>query len=183
MDDKVYSTFKELFGNIKVDSIKEALPKINVYNKIIARHVEEINLQYCIKLNYTHLEASEIGHWAEMFQVAMNSNDKPEPQQPQQPPKLQQPQEPQQSQDPQQVEQPQQAQQPPASKVIAMSPQVQALLCGDQQAEIDRLTNVTAQWSTEEPYRAENTNYYTSRHWTAYHKSAQNMSSFRGRDK
>ena len=30
-----------------------------------------------------HLEVSEIGHWTEMFQVATQSN---EPQQPQQPP-------------------------------------------------------------------------------------------------
>ena len=44
LNDKVYSTFKELFHNINMDSIKEALPKISVYNDIIARYVEEINL-------------------------------------------------------------------------------------------------------------------------------------------
>ena len=89
----------------------------------------------------------------------MSSNDQPKLQMPQQPPKLQQPREPQQSQDSQQPEQPQQAQQPPAPEVIAMSPQVQALPGGDQQAEIDRLTSVAAQWSTGEPCTADNTNF------------------------
>ena len=32
LNDKVYDTFKELFGNINVDSIKEDLPKISVFN-------------------------------------------------------------------------------------------------------------------------------------------------------
>ena len=86
----MHSTFKELFSNINIDSIKEALPKINLCNDIIARYVEEINLKYGITLNYTHLEASEIGHCAEMFQVATSSNNQPEPQPPQQPPKLHQ---------------------------------------------------------------------------------------------
>ena len=70
LNDKVYDTFKELFGNINVDSIKEALPKISVYNDIIARYVEQMNLKYGITLSYTQLEATEIGHWAEMLQVA-----------------------------------------------------------------------------------------------------------------
>ena len=45
LNDKVYDTFKELFGNINTDSIKEALHKVSVYNSIIAKHVEEINLK------------------------------------------------------------------------------------------------------------------------------------------
>ena len=73
----MYDTFKELFGNINVDSIKEALLKISVYNDIIARYVEEIDLKYGIALSYTQLEAIEIGHWAEMLQVAAKSNDQP----------------------------------------------------------------------------------------------------------
>ena len=89
----MYSTFKGLFSNINVDSIKEALPKISVYSDIIPRYVQEINLKDGIALNCTHLEASEIGHWAETFQKAMSCNDHPKLQQPQQPPKLQQPQE------------------------------------------------------------------------------------------
>ena len=105
-----------------------------------------------------------------MFQVATCSNDHPKLQQPQQPL------EPQQSQDPQQPEQPQLAQQPPAPKVIATSPHVQALLLGDQQAEIDWLTSVAAQWSTEEPCRADNTNFYTRRHWSSHQWSTLTIS-------
>ena len=77
--------FKELFNNVNVDSIKEVLPKISMFNNTIARYVEDINLKYGIALSYTHLEVSAIGHWAKMFQVATHSNDQPEPQQPQQP--------------------------------------------------------------------------------------------------
>ena len=104
----MYSTFNGLFGNINVASIEEGLPKISVYNDIIARYVEETNLKYGIMLSYTHLEASEIGHWAKASQVATSSNSQPELQQPQQPPKLEQLQEKQQTQNPQQLEQPQQ---------------------------------------------------------------------------
>ena len=35
LNDKVYDTFKEIFGNINVDGIKEALPKFSVYNDTI----------------------------------------------------------------------------------------------------------------------------------------------------
>ena len=62
----MYDTFNELFGNINADSIKEALPKISLYNDIIARYVEEINLKYGITLSHTQLEATEIGHWADI---------------------------------------------------------------------------------------------------------------------
>ena len=56
LNDKVYSTFKELFSNVNVDSIKDVLPKISVYNDMIARYVEDINLKYGTVLSYTHLE-------------------------------------------------------------------------------------------------------------------------------
>ena len=32
LNNKVYSMFKELFSNVNVDSIKEVLPKISIYN-------------------------------------------------------------------------------------------------------------------------------------------------------
>ena len=41
LSDKVYNTFKDLFSNVNLDSIQETYPKINIYNKIIAQHVEE----------------------------------------------------------------------------------------------------------------------------------------------
>ena len=85
LNNKVYSMFKRLFSNVNVDRIKEVLPKISIYNDTIARYEEDINLRYSIRLNYTHLEVAEIGHWAETFQVATCSNDQPEPYQPQQP--------------------------------------------------------------------------------------------------
>ena len=67
--------------------------KANYNFLLFPQYVEEINLKYGIALNYTHVEASEIGHLAEMFQVAASSNNHLILQQPQQLPKLQQPQE------------------------------------------------------------------------------------------
>ena len=75
LNHKVYNTFKELFGNINTDSIKEALPKVSMCNKITAKYVEEINLQYGTELSFTQLEAAEVSHWAETFQVATSSKD------------------------------------------------------------------------------------------------------------
>ena len=46
LKEKVYNTFKELFGSINVDSMKEALPKVSIYNDTIAKFLEEINLRY-----------------------------------------------------------------------------------------------------------------------------------------
>ena len=138
-----------MFGNINTDSIKEALPKVSVYNNIIAKYVEEINLKHGIELSFTQLEASEVSTWAETFQVATTSKDKPDEQQPLQPSSFQQTQDTQHTQQPLQLEQLQQTQQQsPTPEVITMPPQCQAPLLGDQQAEINRLTNVTAQWST-----------------------------------
>ena len=62
---------------MNMDSIKETLPKISVYNDITSKYIEEITLKYGITLNYTHLDASEIGHWAKTFHVAMSSNGQP----------------------------------------------------------------------------------------------------------
>ena len=56
LNNKVVKTFKELFGNINTDSIKEVLPKVCVYNNIIAKYVEEINLKYGIMLSFMQLE-------------------------------------------------------------------------------------------------------------------------------
>ena len=109
-----------MFSNVNVESIKEVLPKISVYNETIARYMEGINLKYDITLSYMHLEVSEIGHWPEMFQMATCSNDQPQPSQPRQ----------------------------QTFQVTTTSPEVQALLHRDQQAEIDRLTSVAAQWLT-----------------------------------
>ena len=43
LNDKVYNTFKELFGSINIDSMKETLPKVSIYNDTIAWFIEEIN--------------------------------------------------------------------------------------------------------------------------------------------
>ena len=74
--------FKELFGHINIDSMKETLPKVSIYNDTIARFVEEINSKYGMALMFTHLEPCEVGPWAEMFQVAKGNNKGPEPSQP-----------------------------------------------------------------------------------------------------
>ena len=65
LNDKVYTMFNDLFGSINLDSINEVLPKIDIYNNTIARFVKEINSKYGIALTFTHLEASELGHWAD----------------------------------------------------------------------------------------------------------------------
>ena len=36
LNDKIYSTFKELFDHVNLDSIKEVLPKTDTYNTTIA---------------------------------------------------------------------------------------------------------------------------------------------------
>ena len=95
-----------MFGNINADIIKEALAKDSVYNNIIAKYVEEINLKYSMEWSFTQLEATEVSHWVETLEVAASGKDHPNQQQPQQPPNLQQPQEAQQTQDTQQALQP-----------------------------------------------------------------------------
>ena len=124
LNDKVYSTFKKLFSNVNIDSIKEVLPKISIYNDTIARYVEDINLRYGITLSYMHLEVSEVGHRAETFQVATCSKDQPEPCQPQQPQQQ--------------------------TLQVTTATQDQSAPQREQQTEIDRLTNMTVQWLTGE---------------------------------
>ena len=38
---KIADTFTELFSNINIDSIQEAYPKINVYNKVISQYIRK----------------------------------------------------------------------------------------------------------------------------------------------
>ena len=76
LNDKVYNTFKESLGSINVDSMKEVLPKVSIYNDAIAKFVEEINSRYGMVLTFTHLEYSEVGYWVETFQVAKGNNDR-----------------------------------------------------------------------------------------------------------
>ena len=42
--------------------MKEALPKVSIYNSMIAKFVDEINSKYGISLTFTTLEPNEIGH-------------------------------------------------------------------------------------------------------------------------
>ena len=56
VNDKVYSTFRELFKGINIDSMKEALPKVSIYNNIIVKVVDEINPKYGMALMLTTLE-------------------------------------------------------------------------------------------------------------------------------
>ena len=73
--------------------------------------MEEINLKYGIELSFTQLEATEVSHWAETFQIATNNKDQAEPLQPLQPQHALQMQ---QLSQPLQQEQPQQAQKQPS---------------------------------------------------------------------
>ena len=81
----IYTTFRELIRNIKINSVREILPKINEFNREIAKFVDDVNAKYGITLNYTWLESSEIKHWAETFQVVVNTYSQPGQQQPQVP--------------------------------------------------------------------------------------------------
>ena len=145
LNDKVVKTFKELFGNINTDSIKEAQPKVSVFNNIIAKYVKEINLKYGIVLSFMQFKASKVSTWAKTFQVATTSKDKSNEQQSLQQSNLQQSQDTQYTQQPIQLEQPQQTQkQSTTPEVVTMPPQCQASPLGDKQVEINRLTNMAA---------------------------------------
>ena len=78
LSDKIYTTFKELFSNVNINSVCQLLPKINENNNERVKFLEDISIKYGISLNYTHLEVSEIHHWAETFQVATNKSSQPE---------------------------------------------------------------------------------------------------------
>ena len=67
LSDKVYTTFKELFSNVNINSICEILPKINQYNNEIGKFVEDINIKYGFSVKYTQLEVSEISTGLKLF--------------------------------------------------------------------------------------------------------------------
>ena len=144
-------TFRELFSNINFDSVWEILPKINEYNREIAKFIEDINAKYGIVPNYTKLEISEIKHWAETFQVVANMCSQPE----------------------------QQLLQIPQISVTVPSPQAPAPLLREQQEETNRLNYVAEQWLAEEPHRVQdNTTYYHTmgRNRSSCHCHTPNMS-------
>ena len=84
LNDKVYNTFKQLFQGISIDSMKEALPKVSIYNSIIAKFVEDISSKCGMSLTFTPLVSNEVGHWAKTFQMASGSNQAPSSPRPQQ---------------------------------------------------------------------------------------------------
>ena len=161
LNDKVYNMFKELFGSINVHSIKETLPKVSIYNNTIARFVDEKYSKYGMALTIPCLEPCEVGHWAEMFQVAKGNKEGLGLPLPQQVPKV-----------PQQMEQPLQSTQQPAPTAITTPPPVQTQQT-EQQAETDRLTNVAAQWSLGEEHSMDN---YSHTSQYTHHQSSPSMS-------
>ena len=84
MNDGVYKTFKELFEGINLDSMKEVLLKVGIYNNIISRFVDGINSKYGMNLTFTTIDPGEVGPWAENFQIASGNNKAPESPWPQQ---------------------------------------------------------------------------------------------------
>ena len=82
LNDKICTTFKELFSNTNIGSVHKILPKINIHNNEIARFVEDVNIRYGILLNYTQLKVSKIHHLAETFQITTSTSSQPKPQQP-----------------------------------------------------------------------------------------------------
>ena len=77
LNDKVYNTFKELFEGINIDSMKEALPKVSIYNNFIVKFVDKINSKYGTALTFTILEPHEVGHWAKTFQMVCGNSKAP----------------------------------------------------------------------------------------------------------
>ena len=122
LNNKIYSTFKETFSNANLDSVSESSPKVHKYNKEIAKFVQEVNIKYGILLDYTVLEISEDPHWADTFQVLVSLNIQHEVQ-------------------PTQV---------PAQNFSVLPLQVNIDL-SHQQAEINKLMQVTQQLSAEGP--------------------------------
>ena len=47
--------------------MKEALPKVSIYNSIIVKFIEEKNSKYSMALTFTTLEPSVVGHWVKIF--------------------------------------------------------------------------------------------------------------------
>ena len=69
LNDKIYSIFKDTFSNTNLDSVSKLSPKVHMYNKEIAKFMQEVNIKYGILPDYSVLEISEVPHWAETFQV------------------------------------------------------------------------------------------------------------------
>ena len=126
LNDKIYSTFKEMFSNTNSDSVSELYPYLHSYNKEIAKFIQEINIKYGIILDCTVLEISEGLHWAETFQMLARSNIQSEVQTTQVP-----------------VSSPAEV-----SNFSVLLPPVNADL-SHQQPGINRLMQVAQQWSAE----------------------------------
>ena len=142
LNDKIYSTFKEMLSNTNLDSVSELSPKVQSYNKEIAKFVQEINRKYGIILDHTVLEISEVPHWAETFQLLVRLNAQPNIQ-------------------PAQVMVPN-----PAEMPDFLIPPLQGNTdISHQQAEIKMLMQVAQQWSTEAlcQYNQAPTNYNQDR--------------------
>ena len=77
LNDKIYSTFKELLSNTNLDSVSELSPLVNSYNKEIAKFIQVLNIKYGILLDHIVLEILEVPHWAETFKVLARSNTQP----------------------------------------------------------------------------------------------------------
>ena len=108
--------------------MSEVSTKVQIYNNEIAKFIQEINRKYGITLHYTVLEISEVPHWVEIFQVLARLNAQPDIQ-PTQVPVLR-----------------------PAEMPIFFSALLSVNIgINHQQAEINRLTHVAQQWSTEAP--------------------------------
>ena len=115
-----------MFSNTNIDTVSELSPKIQSYNNEIAKFIQEINRKYGITLDYTVLEISEVPHWAETFQVLARLNAQPEVQ-PTQVPVLC----------------------PAEMPNFSFPPLKLNTGLSHEQAEINRLTQVAQQWSTE----------------------------------
>ena len=128
LNDKIFTTFKATFSNINLGSVSEITPKGHEYNNEIAKFIQNIKIKYGILLEFNVLEIPEVSHWAEMFQVRMNSI----------------------------VQQETQSSPVPATNFSVPPLQVNISL-NHQQAEIDRLIQVMQQWSTEGPHQYHHT--------------------------
>ena len=101
-----------------------------MYNKEIAKFIQEVNIKYGISLNFTVLEISEVPHWVETFQVLMRSNAQPEVQATQGP-----------------------VLSPVEVQNFLVPPQPVIADLSHKQAEINKLTQVTQQWSAKGLYQ------------------------------
>ena len=120
LNNKIYTTFKQNFNNINLGSINKALPIVCTYDQEIAKFIQEINIKYGISLDHTVLEVSKVPHGAKTFQVFVKTD----------------------------IQQEAQSTLVRTPNISAPPPQVNMEL-SHQEAEINRLTQVTQQWLTE----------------------------------